>query len=215
MDKEPSRSLASRICELERQCKRQRAYALATTLGLLVLVIAGASQAVGPRVVDATRVVVRDADGKIRGDLGVRDDGSVSLALNDPEGRKRLGMSVLPDDFVGMGLYDKDGGMLVEVRASGAAGSGLAIRDKDLTNRINLGAFPNGEATLNIKDKGENGEEEFRASLGVTAKGTSVLLLDAKGQKDGLRMSSGPPGAGGGAKIIVTEDGKAIVQIPH
>jgi hypothetical protein len=118
--------------------------------GILVLALAGGllmGQAVGQervsastvvaQTIEANRVLVRDATGKVRAFIESESTGPVTFTLSDKDGRERLTLGVGP-----------------------AGGVGVIFRDKEGTVRAGMGVAPGGRPylvpkRLNIARDGE------------------------------------------------------------
>jgi len=85
-------------------------------------------QAAG-KVVEAEKFVLRDAEGKVRAELGFRD-GEPGLVLRDGQGKPRTRLAVLADGSSSITLYDKEG-----------------------TGRAVLRVKPDGEPQVDFQDK--------------------------------------------------------------
>jgi hypothetical protein len=104
MDKE---SIATRLERLERQCRRLRRAGIvfAILVGTpVLLVLVAASLSDGTR--EATSLLIRDQQGKVRMDLGTWKDGSPRLVFADRGGTIRLEVGVRGDDSPKLALYD-------------------------------------------------------------------------------------------------------------
>lgn len=106
----------------------------AAVLGGVALLMGQAKPPQKPKVVEAEKFIVRDANGTARAELGLNDS-EPTLALFDSKGNRRSRLAVFPDGSSSLWLYDKDG-----------------------TARAVLRVRPDGEPQLDLYDKkGANG----------------------------------------------------------
>ena len=146
------------------------------TLCLLGLVIfapglIGASPSVD--IVEAQRFRLIGADGGLRGEWGVDEDGSTRLSLVDQRRQPRLNLTVLESGFPGMALINGDG-----------------------QRRAVLGLLPDQTTTLVFADGGGIP----RAVLGLTnADEANLVFADAEGV---TRMGMGLGGNGMGSVLM-------------
>lgn len=103
----------------------------------------------------AEEIVLRDADGVVRGRLDTDSQGRARLALSDRDGRERIRLTVLAD-----------------------GSPGVTINDPDARPRAVLGYLPDGTTNLVFAD----GRGVSRAVFGVEADGsTQALFTDRDG----------------------------------
>jgi hypothetical protein len=133
-----------------------------------------------PPVLEASRVVIRDAEGRVRGMIGVTEDNEAGLSFFDVKGKQRCRI-----------LVEADGPPK------------LALAGPDETSRIGLAVQNDGAATLRVGDSG--GEIGIVAEPG----GETVLMLiredkprmlwgvDSAGRELTGRMLNSPTGAPG------------------
>lgn len=164
MDQQTVDSLEQRLAILEQAHGRlaaanRRMKLVGTTLviGLAAIVVMGQAMPSRPaKAVEAESFIIRDASGKIRGAVGIADDGSVGIGLDDSKGIQRITVDVAANDTPGFDLYDASG----RVRATLAVG-------------------PNGTPGLGFYDEAG----KLRASFDIPATTTPGLgFYDAKGK---------------------------------
>lgn len=122
--------LTARLARVERQARLLKRALVAVVVPLGVVLLAGAWAQDRPGRVEVRELILRDADGKARGLLGMTDDGpqfslfgadakpqlvmalnrfGSGVTLNDAEGRPRMGMAVLPNGSTELTLTDSAG----------------------------------------------------------------------------------------------------------
>ena len=143
----------------ERIDKRDSAYcrgmtAAAVILGGLAAMVwigQGLTGEVG-KSIEAEQFVLRDADGKMRGELSTRVDRSPKLWLYDQAGVRRIEVSLLSDGDPGLRLLDRN----EQIRATLGVVEGepsLTLRDREGRDRVTLILLANGEPSLFLRDK--------------------------------------------------------------
>ena len=130
--------------------------------------------------VSAQEIVLRDADGIVRGLLGTDATGRARLSLTDQDGRERIRLTVLGD-----------------------GSPGITISDPEARPRAVLGYLPDGTTNLVFADA----EGVSRAVLGLDADGsTQALFADRSGAIRAL-VGVGPEGA---PSVSTFEGGAAV-----
>jgi mono/diheme cytochrome c family protein len=83
------------------------------------------------KVLEAEKIVLRDADGKVRAELALGGGGGASLALFDAEGKRRTRLAVLADGTASLDLFDQGGNgrAVLQVRPDGEPR--LSLYDKN------------------------------------------------------------------------------------
>jgi hypothetical protein len=76
----------ARLERLERDNRRLRRWLGAVAVGAIVPILLAASHEKAGKTLEATKIVLKDAKGKVRAEIGTQPDGSASLALLDEEG---------------------------------------------------------------------------------------------------------------------------------
>lgn len=124
---------------------------------LLVLVAGGAllGQAAprrAPRVVEAERYVLRDANGAPRAWLGVGPDGTAGLELLDAARVIRVALHLRADGAVALRLNDKDGHTRSLLSVGSDETHGLEFMDKERRVRGQIGLQPDGAPGIVLLD---------------------------------------------------------------
>lgn len=96
-------ALAASVHALERRVRWLTAFCVFLALGWVLLV---AQRWLRPPVVAAERFVVRDADGRTRGEFGANGGGEPVLRLNNAGGKERILMGLRPDGTIEMRITD-------------------------------------------------------------------------------------------------------------
>jgi hypothetical protein len=166
MDQMTVEKLEQRLATLERDYQRlatgHRRMKLAGGIvlcALLAVVVMG--QAIvpyEPKTIEAHSFVLRDMSGKVRGALGIADDGSVGINLDDSQGRIRATLDIASvNDTPGLDLYDDQG----QVRATlaldtyGTPGLGFYDGNGKLRTSLDIPAMSTpGLGFYNAKGKG-------------------------------------------------------------
>lgn len=177
----PSSPQRDRLAALEAQVNAlQRARVLARVgyVALFLLLIgfiwsANQGLMLRPHLVEATRFVVVDAQGRQRATWGLDDDGASRLALLDSLGAARLRLSVLPSGWPGLALVDDHGRTRSALGVLPDATNSLVFADAAGNTRIVLGVAPDETTTLVFADH----VGHTRAAIGVAATGLPTLLL--------------------------------------
>ena len=101
--------------QTDRRKRAERRFLLLKWAGFAVLLCGSVALLMGQakpqesaKVVEAERFVLRDANGKARAELGLKD-GVPVLALFDAQGNRRTQLAVAGDGSTSLSLYDKDG----------------------------------------------------------------------------------------------------------
>jgi len=187
--------LANRVEKLERQNRRMK------QAGTIILILAAAvvlmGQAPGTRTVEANEFVLRDADGRIRGWLGVRDDnpglslygangkpqvwlsaqpGGPLFSLYDIQERQRI-MITAPEETPVIGFYDKNGKGRGALGMSGDTPSLLLVHSEGKM-RVLLDAARENPGLALYDDDGKE-----RLALLVDSVGSRLTLLDSSEKK--------------------------------
>ncbi|HYA35736.1 MAG TPA: hypothetical protein VEF03_08945 [Candidatus Binataceae bacterium] len=77
--------------------------------------------------VEAQQFLLRDSSGKLRGAMGVTQDGAVGLNLEDSNGRSRLTVDLAVDGTPGVDLLDKDGNIRATIALGEAGEPGVGL----------------------------------------------------------------------------------------
>ena len=95
MDNVTIEALAFRVGSLECACRRWRRAALAAILGgAVALMVGGAPKADGPKTVEAERFLLKDKDGRTRGEWGFTEEGWPIFRLDGRDGKRRISLFV-------------------------------------------------------------------------------------------------------------------------
>jgi hypothetical protein len=137
--------LIERITRLEQQQAELRStnHRLRVAAGMLILfagaiVIMGQAASVPTRSLEATQFLLRSADGRIRGVMGIGDDGSVGINLNDASGRSRITLDLAADGSPGLDFYDHNGRLRATLALGPAGTPGLGLYDPSGKLRTSL-----------------------------------------------------------------------------
>jgi hypothetical protein len=164
--------LAERIANLEKQNR------LFKRIGILLILVLGAVSLVaaqergrGP-VIEAERFVLKDANGRIRADLGL-DKAGVRLLLNDENEKMRLNAAVFAEG-PGMALFDENGAVRFSVSQSNR-GPSLMFNDENQKPRSIMRLLKEGPALAFLDEK-----ENDRMVLSLTrSNGVSMEMFEA------------------------------------
>ena len=96
-------ALAAAVHVLERRVRWLTAFCVFLALGWVLLV---GQRWLRQPVVAAERFVVRDANGRVRGEFGTNGDAEPVLRLNNAAGKERVLMGLRPDGTIEMRLTD-------------------------------------------------------------------------------------------------------------
>jgi hypothetical protein len=197
-------TVEQRVQRLEREVRLFRWASLLLAVTAVSLVVMGLESAdkdktIGRfRQIDVGQVVLRDADGQMRGWLGIADGGP-RLIFFDSSGQQRMGVGMtrqgepavaifdggqneravmgLVDGCPGLVMRDPQGKKRSALFAKDDWGS-LYFYDRKETKRIGIGLY--GEAAaVNLSD------DRGRDRVGITSdqKGSSLSFFDRSGQK--------------------------------
>src|SRR5262249_25521926 len=148
---------------------------LGAALGLCALVLlSGAAPPKTATVVETQRLNLRDAQGKLRAELGTRPDGSGSLSLAGAarEGRRHVVRAA--GGCVGLVMSDKQGHDRVALYVNDDGSPVLSLADGAGKERAALVLSPQGAPLLQLSDK----EGRVRARYGLRdGDGGAVLHL--------------------------------------
>jgi len=151
MQHESTEVLAERLSRLEAQHRRLKRTMSVAVVAVMSVFLLG--QAGRQRTVEATRFVLRDASGRYRGELAVRD--------NVP----------------GVMLFDTEGKTRVSLKATGRGGS---LSTYDRSGRV---AALKAEGRDHYLGLWHAGESKAQAWLGLSDKGPELNFVDAGGMK--------------------------------
>jgi hypothetical protein len=173
-----SELLCTRLKKLE-----ARIHAIVTgwVLSLVVVVFLGVAvrqTLAQPDVLRARRIEVIDAAGRVRGGLGIQQDGTSELFLADSTQRRRIRLQVFVDGSLELGFYDAKGGGRAALTAFAEGTARLMLQDGTRRRRIFLTVLADG-SQLTPWDIARQGN----AGLMVLPNGRPALsLVDATGR---------------------------------
>ena len=140
------------------------------------------------RVVEAGQFILRDAEGKMRAELALRDDGALNLNLYDKDAHPRAGLGVSPEGPASLWVADDDGrATLTPTRldvASPAAG-------KAMLSRVSLGVRADGTPSVSLADR----DGKSRAAMLVQPDGSPNLALYDRDGRNGALLDVPADGA--------------------
>jgi hypothetical protein len=144
-------TVEQRLACLELAQRRWRRLAAGAMIALTGVMLMGQKPA--PRVVEAERFVLRDAAGRVRAELGMDTEQSVTLrfkdgdsmprlsvgtengaavvVLNEQGGKVRAGLVTLPHGAPALTLYDTNGKNRAELALTREGAPALTILDRD------------------------------------------------------------------------------------
>jgi hypothetical protein len=200
--------LAERVAQLEKQNRlfKRMGLLLAVLLGGVTLV--AAQERGNLRTVEAERFLLKDANGRVRADLGIdKDKNSARLLLSDENEKVRLNVSVFPEG-PGIAMFDENGAIRYTVSQS-VRGPSMVFNDENQKPRAMMRISKEGPVLTFLDDK-----EIDRLMLTFTkANGGSVDMYEGGKQHSmALRASGGVNGL-----AIFDENGQpraTIVQRP-
>jgi hypothetical protein len=165
--------LVERVSQLEKQNRRFK------RLGTLLLVLLGgltlvAAQERGKgQTIEADRFLLKDANGRIRADLGLDKNGGVRLLLNDENEKQRLNAAAFSEG-PGLALFDENGAVRFSVSQS-SRGPSLVFNDENQKPRSVMRLFKEGPGLAFLDEK-----ENDRMVLSLTkTNGVSMDMLEA------------------------------------
>jgi hypothetical protein len=144
--------LAARVARLERANRRLMGGVVMLALGSACIVAIGVA-APAPKSIEAEQFIVRGPDGKLRGWVGLNENGWSGFAFMDPTGTRRASLAIQGDKDVTLQLNDS--------------------RER---NRVVLGVKPNDSASLHTY----GGRE---VAVGSNADGESGIFILGRDKK--------------------------------
>jgi hypothetical protein len=137
--------LLDRLTRLEQQqaelkSANQRLRLAASALILLTgaLFVMGQTVSGPSHSLEATQFVLRSTDGRIRGAMGIGDDGAVGINLNDVKGRSRITLDLAADGSPGLDFYDQNGKLRATLALGPEGTPGLGLYDPSGRLRTSL-----------------------------------------------------------------------------
>ncbi len=140
-----------RVEGLENEVRRWRRAATALTLGAVALATLGGAIPRG-RIVEAQKFVLRDAEGRVRAELGPADSNrSIALRFKDEIGSPRLILGVENESSL-LALSDRTGRPRVGVVTLADGAPGLTFYDATGRARAELGLGREGDPSAALLD---------------------------------------------------------------
>lgn len=143
-------NLEARLDSLEQRLRRQRA--LSVLLSLLGAVLVGWQFLPGPRVVDVDRLVIRDADRRVRGEWYTWKDGTVLMRLNDRAEEARVLILLGPDGGARLRMTDRDGANRLELALAPGGEPAVYLAGPDVRTRTRVGTLGGDLPALLVRD---------------------------------------------------------------
>jgi hypothetical protein len=135
--------LIERLARLEhREAALRRANGRLQTLTGAFLLLFGVVVLMGQtapvRSLEADQFLLRGSDGKVRGAMGIGDNGTVGIQLNDAKGQTRITMDLAADGSPGLDFYDQTGKLRATFALGPAGTPGLGLYDPSGKLRTSL-----------------------------------------------------------------------------
>lgn len=191
--------MVSRISSLEMQNRSYKRLNRVLTLLVGVGFVVGIVHVLSPNsmdflrpttgVLEASGFVVRDAQGSIRGQWMVEEDGRVRFSLHDLTETRRVSVSVQNGGSPGLSLANRDGQTRVALGLNSDGSANFVVADRTGLPRTVLGLSADDAAGLTIVD----GTGAARVELGVNRDGQATVLMPGMGQ-----FTDAPQGPGEG-----------------
>jgi hypothetical protein len=180
MAMQQEQTVGERLARLERQNRRLTLILVCLAPVVAALVLMGFTSVeeqlqglknLQVRQIETERLVIRDANGFLRGWLGIAEDGT-RLVFYDQNGRQRAGFGMTSQNEPALAIFDPNQQTRI-VLGLADGWPGLVIRDAGGLKRIALQTQPDW-ATLFFFD----GRERKRAGIGLAKESAAVNLLD-------------------------------------
>lgn len=127
-------------------------------------------------------IVLRDADGVVRGRLDTDPEGRARLALSDRDGRERIRLTVLADGSPGVTIHDPDSRPRAVLGYLPDGTTNLVFADARGVSRAVFGVEPDGSTQALFTDRAG----AIRTLVGVGADGLpSVSTFEAEEGQEG------------------------------
>jgi len=192
MIQRPADAVVDRLMELEaatrrleQERRRWRIAGTALSLGLGLLVTAGAAMRETPNTIEAGEFVLRDKDGKARAALTIRPDGTPGLAFYDAKEKMRLSIDLgaaddgIDSDTPGVNVYGEEGELRAALTIRPDGTPGLGFFDRNRQPRLSLDMAADESTGVNIYGPGG----ALRAAMAIRPDGTPGLgLFDEAGR---------------------------------
>lgn len=203
---------------MEGRVRRWKSGTVTAGLAAIAIVFVAATAANNiANVIEAERLIIKDADGKTRMEIGYGlENGSVDgLQVRDKDGKLRAGIGVITEGPLqgasGIAVWDQKEGVVAQMGSNAEGGATLALFDTDrpgsLTRPTNqpraaIGFGMEGGTIDGLQVRDDKGK--LRAGIGVVAEGPlqGASGMAAFDEKEGLIVSMGS-GAQGTASLSV------------
>jgi hypothetical protein len=164
--------LAERIAKLEKQNRLFKRIGVLLVLAVGCVSLVAAQERGKGQTIEAERFILKDANGRVRADLGM-DKAGVRLLLTDENEKTRLNAAVFPEG-PGMALFDENGAVRFSVSQS-SRGPSLMFNDENQKPRSIMRLFKEGPALAFLDEK-----ENDRMILSLTrSNGVSMDMMEA------------------------------------
>jgi hypothetical protein len=203
--------LKRRLDRLERGLWRWKRATLVACLGLTAVLLMGQTRPTPvPKLVEAEKFLLRDANGMPRAMLATQPSGATALVLSDKSGTLRASLNVTPSGSPSLDLYDRKGKSRIVFGVQEDSRPLLVFYDENEKSRVDLEVRQDGTPALALS----NQSGRPKVAMEVRKDGRArVALFD--------ELPNGPARAGvlveadGSASLILTnKDGKVIWKVP-
>ena len=208
-------SVVARLTAIERQNRMFKVAAATLAIGLILAFVLGAARTT-PTTLDASQLIIRGEDGRVRAKIEATDDGGVVQLLMDKSGTERIRLAVNGENEARIWVNDDDG----EVRVAAFSfptesehspkKAGLSIigagKGKELNEKpgISFATFQDGQASQSIFDA--NGKD--RAFLGLLPDGVAAMSFSGNAESKKCGVEMGTTDAGLAYHQFFGKDGK-------
>lgn len=172
-----------RLAQVEREHRALRRVNALLSVGLvasILLAVVALSYAIlfrgSVEALETSQLVLRDAEGVVRGVWQIGPDGNAVLALNDRNGVNRLRFSVLETGAPGLSLTDARGRSRVVLALLPEEGGTLVFADDQGNTRAVLGLSPTAAGSLAFLDA----SGATRAGVGVDEDGDASWFMNER-----------------------------------
>jgi hypothetical protein len=168
--------LAQRVAQLEKQNRLFKCAGMLLLLLLGSVTLVAAQERGKVQTIEAERFVLKDANGRMRADLGMDKNGGVRFVLYDENEKQRLNAASF-NEGPGLALFDENGAVRFSVSQSNR-GPSLVFNDENQKPRTVMRLFKEGPGIAFLDEK-----ENDRMVLSLTkANGAALDMLEAKNQ---------------------------------
>ncbi len=144
--------LSQRLARYEQRIRRWRlAECTVIVVGLMLILAAQGGSNQVSTVVETERLLLRDGEGRLRGEFSTGRDRSPTLWLFDQKGTRRAELSLLPDGSPGLRLFDQQETIRIDITLLEGQPT-LSVRDKAGKDRAKLVVTHEGEPYLQLRD---------------------------------------------------------------